>query len=395
MPLKTTLSDEELDSLEHLGKDFTLNMPGLSKGPYRWDIVGSFLRPALLKAARSQFLAGEISAEQLKAIEDEQIIDLIEKEKSYGLKAVTDGEFRRRWWHLDFIAGLNGITIYDFETTGFGVAMKAQGSTVSGPLSFNPDHPFLDHFRFTKEHASPMIAKQTIPGPNMILLDAVILSKPYHEHPAYADFEGLKADLITTYQQAIEAFYQAGCRYLQLDDTSWGALFDERFNQLIIANGFDPEQLITTFKEITEAAIAHKPNDMTLTFHMCRGNFRSHWLYSGDYARISKQLFSLAKIDGFFLEYDDERSGSFEPLLDLGKQKIVLGLITTKTGELESVETLTQRVKQASRYVDFSQLCISPQCGFASTEDGNVLSEDEQWAKVNLLVTSGHQIFDR
>lgn len=189
--------------------------------PFRWDQVGSFLRPQELKEAREAYKQGKITKEALTAVEDKAIIALIEKQKEVGLKAVTDGEFRRRWWHLDFIAGLNGITVYDFETTAFGITTEAQGTYVSGKLSFNENHPFLDHFRFTKAHAGDAVAKQTIPGPNMIFLDSLILSKQYNENPVYETKAAFIEDLIATYRAAIQGFYDAGCRYLQLDDTSW------------------------------------------------------------------------------------------------------------------------------------------------------------------------------
>lgn len=361
--------------------------------PFRYDIVGSFLRPDSLKKARSAFANGGISKEELTTIEDQAIIDLIEKQKGAGLHAVTDGEFRRRWWHLDFIAGLNGITVYDFQTTAFGITTEAQGTYVSGPLSFSNDHPFLEHFRFTQKHASPLLAKQTIPGPNMIFLDSLILSKQYNETPIYASLEAFKKDLITTYQAAIQAFYNAGCRYLQLDDTSWGGLFDERFRELIKTNGLDADQLLTDFQEVTEKALANKPDDLAVTFHFCKGNFQSHWLYNGSYEKIAKNLFSIKAFDGFFLEYDDERSGGFEPLKEIKEQRIVLGLVTTKHGQLEDISDIKNRINEASKFIPLDQICLSPQCGFASTHEGNHLTEAEQWEKIELVKTIAEAIW--
>lgn len=361
--------------------------------PFRFDQVGSLLRPARLKKAREDFKQGAITKEALTKVEDEEIIKVIQKQKEIGLQAVTDGEFRRRWWHLDFIAGLNGITVYDFETTAFGITTEAQGTFVSGPLSFDSQHPFLDHFKFTKKQAGETIAKQTIPGPNMIYLDSFILSKQYHEAPVYSDKKEFVQDLIATYQAAIQAFYDAGCRYLQLDDTSWGGLFDERFRGLIAKNGYDPDELTQEFGDITEAVLAKKPADLAVTFHFCKGNFQSHWLYNGSYDKIAKRLLSIKAFNGFFLEFDDERSGSFEPLKNIQDQRIVLGLITTKTPELEDKEAIKGRIQEATQFVPLEQLCLSPQCGFSSTHEGNKVTEEDQWAKLRLVIETAKEVW--
>lgn len=318
---------------------------------------------------------------------------MIEKQKEVGLKAVTDGEFRRRWWHLDFIAGLNGITVYDFETTAFGIKTETQGTYVSGKISFDSNHPFLDHFRFTKEHAGEAVAKQTIPRPNMIFLDSFILSKQYNENPVYETKEAFVKDLITTYREVIQDFYAAGCRYLQLDDTSWGGLFDDRFRGLIASNGYDPDELIQEFGDITEAVLEGKPADLAVTFHFCKGNFQSHWLYNGSYAKLAKRLLSIEEFAGFFLEFDDERSGSFEPLQHIKNQRIVLGLVTTKTPELEEKAALKARIKEASQYVPLGQLCLSPQCGFSSTHEGNKVSKEDQWKKFALIIETAKEVW--
>ena len=365
-----------------------------AKIPFRYDIVGSFLRPERLKEARAAFADGAISREELTRVEDEEIRTLIEQQKKAGLKAVTDGEFRRRWWHLDFLSYLNGITVYDFESSAFGVTAKMQNTYLSAPLSWNPEHPFLGHFRFTREAAGDeVLAKQTIPGPNMIYLDSVMLAKQYQEHPVYADHDAFVRDLAETYRQAIRAFYDAGCRYLQLDDTSWGALFSDRFRQRLSDLGHDPDQLIQEFGDITELALEGRPEDMAITMHMCKGNFKSHWLYEGRYDTIASHLLGIDNFDGFFLEYDDERSGGFEPLTHLHKQKIVLGLMTTKKGDLESKDALIARIREAERYVPLEQICISPQCGFSSTLDGNDLPEEAQWKKLALLKETADEFF--
>lgn len=365
----------------------------MSKIPFRFDHVGSLLRPERLKEARAAFKQGTITKEALTKIEDEAIIKVIQKQKEIGLEAVTDGEFRRRWWHLDFIAGLNGITVFDFETSAFGITTEAQGTFVSGKLSFNSQHPFLEHFKFTNEQAGETLAKQTIPGPNMIYLDSFILSKQYHEKPVYPNKEAFIKDLISTYQAAIQAFYDAGCRYLQLDDTSWGGLFDERFRGLIVEKGYDPDALIQEFGAITEAVLANKPADLAVTFHFCKGNFQSHWLYNGSYDKIAKRLLAIEGFNGFFLEFDDERSGSFEPLKNIHDQRIVLGLVTTKTPELEAKAELKARIKEATQFVPLDQLCLSPQCGFSSTHEGNKVTEEDQWTKLKLVVATAKEVW--
>ena len=354
--------------------------------PFRYDIVGSFLRPHELKEARRKFAEGTLSREELTAVEDETISKLIAKEKEVGLKAVTDGEFRRRWWHLDFIAGLNGISIYDFVTDDFGIKKTMQSSFVSSPISFNEAHPFLTHFKRTKEIAGKdTLLKQTIPGPNMVTLSAVLLSEQYRQAPVYKDLDAMAEDLSAAYRAAIRAFHDAGCRYLQLDDTSWGALFSKMHRDRLAAKGYDPDKLIDLFGEITEGALKDRPKDMVITTHMCKGNFQSHWLYEGTYEKIAKRLLGIEGFDGFFLEYDDERSGDFAPLRHLKGQKMVLGLVTTKTPELEDPDHLRRRIMEAAKIVPLDQLCISPQCGFASTEEGNAVTEEDQWKKLRLV----------
>ena len=264
-----------------------------------------------VSSARAKHAAGEISFEQLREVEDAEVSKIIEKQKAVGLHAVTDGEFRRRWWHLDWLAGFNGIKVYDFKTAGFGVEKVMQSTYVDSPISFDPNHPFLDGFRRTQKLAGDTPVKQTIAGPNMVTLDSVVLSQQYATNPVYANLDELRHDLAKTYQDAIRAFYDAGCRYLQLDDTSWGALFSERFRDRIVACGYDPDELINVFGDITDEALEGRPEDMVITTHMCKGNFMSHWLYEGTYETIARRLLGIRGFDGFFLEYDDERSGRF------------------------------------------------------------------------------------
>ncbi len=366
------------------------------KGPFRADHVGSFLRPAALKEARAKFTDGEITKAELRKVEDIEIEKLVAKQKEVGLEVVTDGEFRRKWWHLDFIQALEGIRVFDVDAPGLfqGTMKIATVYTVDSKLAFPEDHPFLADFKFLKEVAGDCVAKQTIPGPNMIFHSGVVGSKAYMENPVYDSLDAAAADIIQVYRDAIQAFYDAGCRYLQLDDTSWGALFSEAFRKKIEENGFDPEVLIQKFADITIEAVANKPEDMTITIHICRGNFKSAWLYQGGYEPIAKELFSRVNVDGFFLEFDDERAGDFTPLRFIKNQTVVLGLITSKTSALEDPEQIKGRIQEASKYVPLNQLCLSPQCGFASTEEGNLVAEENQWDKLSLVKQIADDVWD-
>lgn len=358
------------------------------KAPFRADQVGSLLRPERLKEARDQYKKMELSKEELRNIEDQEIAKLIEKQKELGLTAVTDGELRREYWHLDFIRELYGIRVYEEESTGMfqGAMKKLTKYTVDGPLKFPEDHSFLEDFSFVKNQAGKdHVAKFTIPGPNMIFYSGIINSTDYLENPTYASLEEAAADVVQVYKNAIQAFYNEGCRYLQLDDTSWGALFSDEFMNMIESRGFDIEALKQQFADITIAALEDKPEDMSVTLHICRGNFKSSWLYEGDYEPIAEQLFSRVNVDGFFLEFDSDRAGDFAPLRYINEQKVVLGLITTKTAELEDKDAIKEKINEAEKYVPKNQLCLSPQCGFASTEEGNLITEGDQWEKLRLV----------
>ncbi|MUV37859.1 5-methyltetrahydropteroyltriglutamate--homocysteine S-methyltransferase [Lentibacillus sp. JNUCC-1] len=359
-----------------------------AKAPFRGDHVGSLLRPQTLKEARADYQKGDITKEALRALEDSEIARIVERQKEAGLKAVTDGEFRRRWWHLDFIRAIKGIRTYEVDLTGAfnGAMTKAEAYTVDSKLSFPKNHPFLADFAYLKSIAGDHVAKITIPGPNMIFYSGVVGSQPYLNNPAYPSLDEVAQDIVKVYQDAIQAFYDAGCRYLQLDDTSWGALFSPDFREKISAQGFDPDELVKKFADITVEAVAKKPADMAITLHICRGNFKSAWLYQGGYEPIAKELFSRVNVDAFFLEYDTDRAGDFSPLRFIQDQKVVLGLITSKTPELEEPAEIKARIEEATQYVNKDQLCLSPQCGFASTEEGNLLTEEEQWEKLRHVV---------
>lgn len=358
------------------------------------DVVGSLLRPTALKSARQQFQRGEIDAAQLRSVEDEQIRQAVDKQRQLGLAVVTDGEFRRAWWHFDFLEGLDGVQGYDAEQ-GIqfnGVQTKARSVKVTGKLGFNPQHPMLADFRFLQQIAGDAQPKMTIPSPSVLHFRG---GRQAIDSAVYPQLDAYFADLAQTYRDAIRAFYDAGCRYLQLDDTVWAYLCSDDQRRQIRERGEDPDQLARIYAEVLNTAIAGKPDDLTIGLHVCRGNFRSTWISEGGYEPVAEILFGQVNIDAFFLEYDNERSGGFEPLrfIKPGKQKVVLGLITTKDGELENPEQVKQRLQEAAQYVAPEQLCLSTQCGFASTEEGNSLSEQQQWDKLSSVVSIAGQVW--
>lgn len=367
------------------------------QGPFRADHVGSLLRPDSVKQARSQYAKGAVTKEELREVENEAIADFIEKQKEIGFTAVTDGELRRAYWHLDFIRELGGIQVYQEESEGmFQGKMKTLTKyMVDGPLQFPKNHPFLEDFAFVKKAAGENhVAKFTIPGPNMIFYSGIIYNAHYLANPAYSSLEEAANDIAQVYKDAIQAFYDKGCRYLQLDDTSWGALFSDDFRAVIRENGFDVDAVMQQFADITIAALADKPEDMTVTLHVCRGNFKSSWLYEGDYEPIAEQLFGRVNVDGFFLEFDSDRAGNFAPLRHINKQNVVLGLVTTKNAEMEDKTAIKDRIKEAEKYVAKEQLCLSPQCGFASTQEGNLVTEEDQWNKLQFVVDVAGEVWE-
>jgi 5-methyltetrahydropteroyltriglutamate--homocysteine methyltransferase len=359
--------------------------------PFRADHVGSLLRPAALKAAREKHAKGEIAADALKAVEDREIEKAIRKQEEIGLKLATDGEFRRSWWHFDFFRGLDGITPYTTEGIQFhGVQTKAEGIKITGKIGF-PSHPMLEHFKFLKSHAR-VTPKMTIPAPSTLHFrqGRASISKQ-----AYPELDACFDDLAKAYRGAIRAFYDAGCRYLQLDDTAWAMVCDPSERAHSKERGDDPDALPKRYARLTSAALEGKPADMTVTMHSCRGNFRSTFIASGGYEFVAEQLLGHTGLDGYFLEYDSERAGGFEPLrfFPKGKKQLVLGLVTSKSGRLENKDDIKRRIGEAAKYVALDQLCLSPQCGFASTEEGNVLAEDEQWAKLRMIVELADEVW--
>ncbi|WJY14072.1 cobalamin-independent methionine synthase II family protein [Pectobacteriaceae bacterium CE90] len=362
--------------------------------PFRADVVGSLLRPAAIKQAREQFQAGEIDAAQLRTIEDQEILRAVELQRNTGLQVVTDGEFRRAWWHFDFFEGLNGVERYEAEQ-GIqfnGIQTKSRGIKVTGKVSFNPQHPMLADFRYLNAIAGDAVAKMTIPSPSVMHFRG---GRKAIDSTIYPDLGTYFDDLAQTWRDAIKAFYDAGCRYLQLDDTVWAYLCSDDQKRQIRERGEDPQQLCRIYADVLNKALIGKPDDLIIGLHVCRGNFRSTWISEGGYEPVAKTLFGEVNVDAFFLEYDSERAGGFEPLryIKPGHQQVVLGLITTKNGELENVQDVERRIAEAAKYVDIKQLCLSPQCGFASTEEGNSLSEDAQWNKLKLVVDIAQRVW--
>jgi 5-methyltetrahydropteroyltriglutamate--homocysteine methyltransferase len=360
--------------------------------PFRADHVGSLLRPPALKEARLKHERNEMTAAELRALEDREIERVIRKQEEIGLKLATDGEFRRAWWHFDYFRGLDGVTFYttDHGIQFHGVTTRAHALKIDGKIGFS-GHPMLEHFKFLKAHTRVM-PKMTIPAPSTLHFrqGRVAISKEI-----YADLDSFFADLAAAYRKAIRAFYDAGCRYLQLDDTAWAMACDPSERAHSKERGDEPETLPRRYARLTNAALEGKPADMTITMHSCRGNFRSTFIASGGYEFVGEQLLGNTNLDGYFLEYDSERAGGFEPLrfFPKGRKQLVLGLVTSKTGALEQKDDIKRRIDEAAKYVALDQLCLSPQCGFASTEEGNVLSEDEQWAKLRLVVEIADEVW--
>jgi 5-methyltetrahydropteroyltriglutamate--homocysteine methyltransferase len=363
-----------------------------TKPPFRADHVGSLLRTAPLKQARAKRETGEITPGALKEIEDREIEKVIRKQEEVGLQLATDGEFRRSWWHFDFFKGLDGVTPYTTEAgiQFHGVQTKHEGIRITGKVDFS-GHPMVDHFKFLKAHARA-VPKMTIPAPSTFHFrqGRVAISREI-----YPDLDPFFDDLAQAYRKAIRAFYDAGCRYLQLDDTAWAMVCDPKEREQSRARGDDPDTLPQRYAAVTNAALAGRPSDMTITMHSCRGNFRSTFIASGGYEFVAEPLLGSVNIDGYFLEYDTDRAGGFEPLrfLPKGKKVVVLGLVTSKSGTLESKDAIRRRIDEATKYVDIDQLALSPQCGFASTEEGNVLAEDEQWAKLAMIVEVADEVW--
>ncbi len=371
-------------------------LPMRTTPPFRADHVGSLLRPSRLLAARDDFAAELITAAQLRRVEDETVESVVAIQREVGLQAVTDGEFRRASWHMDFIYQLGGVSkapgnlAVKFHNPAGDIEFTPAALKVDGKLHIEKTI-FEDDFRYLRSVAGSSTAKLTIPSPNMVHYRG----GPASIDPAvYPDMEEFWSDLSAAYADQVRRLAGLGCTYLQFDDTSLAYLNDPAQRAEIAARGEDAEHLhLRYIKQVNDALVA-KPEGMTVTTHMCRGNFRSSWAAAGSYDFVAEALFSELNVDGFFLEYDDERSGSFEPLRFVPPGKmVVLGLVTTKRGELEDPDTLKSRIEEASKHVALDQLCLSPQCGFSSTVEGNALSPDQQLAKLELIVNVARDVW--
>ncbi|MDT7648600.1 MAG: 5-methyltetrahydropteroyltriglutamate--homocysteine methyltransferase [Pseudonocardiales bacterium] len=371
-------------------------MHGRNEAPFRADHVGSLLRPQTLLAAREQFAAGRLDADGLREAEDTAIRDAVAMQEEIGLQAATDGEFRRTSWHMDFIYQLGGISKTDEQIRVRMRNAEGEGAFTSAGLAIQDkvrlDGPiFADHFRFLTSVTTTAVPKLTIPSPSMVHYRGGTAAI---DKGVYPDVEEFWGDLSAAYADEVRALADLGCRYLQLDDTSLAYLNDPAQRAEMAAKGEDADHAHLRYIRQINAAIADRPADMKITTHMCRGNFRSSWAAEGGYDFVAEAVFGELAVDGYFCEFDDERSGGFAPLrfVPPGKQ-VVLGLVTTKRGELEDADALKRRIEEASKYVPLDQLCLSPQCGFSSTVEGNALTQEEQVAKLRLIVEVAQDVW--
>jgi len=367
---------------------------GLAKPPYRADHVGSLLRPDSVKEARKKFYDDKsIDQAELAAVEDDAIRDVIRMQEEVGLLAVTDGEIRRSFWHYDFMGELDGFTLdqRDEGVQFHGVKLRPIHPTITGKLDFPDDHPMLAHYRFVAENTK-VTPKISIPGPSCCHFRTARADI----HPKeYADLDVLFADLAKTYAKAVHAFYDAGCRYLQMDDIFFAYLCDPKHRAAKKAEGEDPDWLIDRYAWMMNEAIKDRPSDMVIGMHMCRGNFQSTYAAEGAYDVAADAIFNKTDVDIYFMEYDSERSGGLEPLklLPKGKKRVLPGFITTKTADMESLDDLKRKFEEASKFADLDQLGIAPQCGFASTEEGNKITMDDQRRKLDLVVQTAEAVW--
>ena len=368
------------------------------RSPFRYDFVGSFLRPQAIKNARAQFKAGEITRDELTAVENEQITLLVEKQKRAGYHAITDGEFRRSYWHLDFMWGFAGIDEVELD---HGYYFQGEETThgsirVSGKIS-GKDHPFVEHYKFVKQFEDEnCIARQTMPAPAQLLAELYREDNGKNTDAVYPDHEQLLKDIAAAYRTVIRDLYAAGCRSIQFDDCTWGMFCDPNYQAFIAQAGIKLEDQANEYLRLNNLALEGRPADLALTTHVCRGNYHSTWASRGGYAPIAPILFAHENVDAFYLEFDDERSGSFEPLQYVADgKKVVLGLITTKSPRLEDKSAVIVRIHEAEKYIPLDRLCLSPQCGFASCEIGNKLTDLEQWNKLKLVKEIAEEVWGK
>lgn len=367
--------------------------------PFRYDIVGSFLRPQKLKEARNDFAQGKINQEQLTEVENQCITELVNKEEAAGLNAVTDGEFRRSYWHLDTFRGFAGIKhttqehgylFHDEET-------RKDSAQVAGKISFKPGHPDVEAFKFLKSltDGKDVTPRQSIPAPAQFYAELVRGDENIAAlRKYYPTDDELFHDIAKAYHDLILALYDAGCRDVKIDDCTWGMVVDDEFWATMAKAGFDREALENTYLKLNNDAIADLPDDLTVTTHICRGNYHSTWAAKGGYGPVADHLFAKENVQAFYLEYDSDRAGNFEPLAKVPDDKyVVLGLVTSKSGDLEDPQTIIDRIKEAAEFHPLDHLCLSTQCGFASTEEGNILTEDQEWAKIKLVKQIAEQVW--
>ncbi len=364
--------------------------------PFRYDFVGSFLRPQALKDAKAAYRDGKITKEEFDKVVNEEITKVVAKQKELGFHAITDGEFRRTFWHLDFMWGFEGVA---HENTGNGVKFDAELAVLDdtylvGKINAKA-HPFVEYFKFLKQFEDEnTVAKYTIPAPAQTFQQMIVPDNIANTKKFYPANEELIQDIGKAYQDVIKQFYDAGCRNLQLDDCTWGAIVGDAAKQRYKALGISLEDVKKELLAVNNFALEGKPEDMVITSHICRGNYHSTFFTSGPYDTVADYVFANENVDALFLEYDDERSGGFAPLAKVSdNKKVVLGLITTKSPVLEDKEKVIARIHEAAKYVPLDRLCLSPQCGFASCEIGNKLTEDEQWAKLKLVKEIAEEVW--
>ena len=364
------------------------------KTPFRYDFVGSFLRPQALKDAKAKYQNNDITKDEYDKIVNEEITKLVEKQKQLGFHAITDGEFRRTFWHLDFMWGFEGV---EHKATGGGVPFNDELAVLDDTYLIGKfkakAHPFVEYFKFLKQFEDEnTVAKYTIPAPAQTYLQFIVPGSIEKTRRFYETNEELIDDIGKAYQNVIKQFYDAGCRNLQLDDCSWGSAIGDSANQ--DAFGIDINEFKEQLLNVNNLALENKPDDLVITSHICRGNYHSTFFSSGAYDPVADYVFARENVDALLLEYDDERSGSFEPLAKVSAdKKVVLGLITTKSPKLEDKDEIIKRIYEAAKYIPLDRLCLSPQCGFASCEIGNKLTEEEQWAKLKLVKEIAEEVW--